>query len=212
MLAWAVPCTWEVMSKFAPRRRAQGLDFCEREWAAHMQDDVLMRRVTAGDHNAFAALYDRHAALVYGIARRMLSDTAQAEDVAQSVFLQLWVRPELYRGGNLGAWLARVARNACIDILRSSAVRLREPELPADVEADASVDEEVFAGLRAEALTAALDSLPPEQRSAIEQAYFSGLSYREVAERSGAPLGTVKSRIRIGLKRLWETLREKVPS
>jgi len=212
MLAWPVPCTWEVMWRIAPRASVQGLDFCEREWAAHMQDDVLMRRVTAGDHNAFAALYDRHAALVYGIARRMLSDTAQAEDVAQSVFLQLWVRPELYRGGNLAAWLARVARNACIDILRSSAVRLREPELPADVEADASVDEEVFAGLRAEAVTAALESLPPDQRSAIEQAYFSGLSYREVAERSGAPLGTVKSRIRIGLKRLWETLREKVPS
>ena len=212
MLAWAVPCTWEVVSKFAPRGHEQGLDFSEREWAAHMQDDVLMRRVTASDHDAFAALYDRHAALVYGIARRMLSDTTQAEDVAQSVFLQLWVRPELYRGGNLAAWLARVARNACIDILRSSAVRLREPELPADVEDDASVDEEVFAGLRAEALTAALSSLPPEQRSAIEQAYFSGLSYREVAERSGEPLGTVKSRIRIGLKRLWETLREKVPS
>lgn len=212
MLARPVPCTWEVLWKLAPRLRAQGLDFSERERAAHMQDDVLMRRVTAGDHDAFAAVYDRHAALVYGIARRMLADASQAEDVAQSVFLQLWVRPELYRGGNLAAWLARVARNACIDILRSSAVRLREPELPAEIEADASVDEEVFAGLRAEAVTAALDSLPVEQRGAIELAYFAGLSYREVAERSGAPLGTVKSRIRIGLKRLWETLREKVPS
>jgi len=216
MLARPVPYTWKPAWKLAwdlaPIRGAQGPDFCEREWAAHMQDDVLMRRVRAGDHDAFAALYDRHAALVYGIARRMLSDSSQAEDVAQSVFLQIWVRPELYHGGNLAAWLARVARNACIDILRSSAVRLREPELPLEVEDDASVDEEVFAGLRAEAVTAALENLPPEQRSAIEQAYFAGLSYREVAERSGAPLGTVKSRIRIGLKRLWETLREKVPS
>jgi len=207
MLAWAMPCTWKLA-----HRRAQGLNFSERERAPHMQDDVLMRRVTAGDHEAFASLYDRHAALVYGIARRMLPDATQAEDIAQSVFLQIWVRPELYRGGNFAGWVARVARNACIDILRSSAVRLREPELPTDVEDDASVDEEVFAGLRAEAVVAALESLPPDQRSAIEQAYFSGLSYREVAERSGAPLGTVKSRIRIGLKRLWETLREKVPS
>lgn len=216
MLAWPVPCTWKLVGNsgwvLAPSRSEQGPNFCEREKAPHMQDDVLMRRVTAGDHDAFAALYDRHAALVYGIARRMLSDATHAEDIAQSVFLQIWVRPELYRGGNFAGWLARVARNACIDILRSSAVRLREPELPIEVEDDVAVDEEVFAGLRAEAVVAALESLPPEQRSAIEQAYFSGLTYREVADRSGAPLGTVKSRIRIGLKRLWETLREKVPS
>ena len=208
MLALPAPCTW----KLARIRAVQGLVFREREWAAHMHDDALMRRVTDGDHDSFAALYDRHASLVYGIARRMLGDGPQAEDVAQSVFLQLWVRPELYHGGNFAGWLARVARNACIDILRSSAVRLREPELPADVAADSSVDEEVFAGLRAEAVTAALEQLPVDQRTAIEQAYFGGLSYREVAERAGAPLGTVKSRIRIGLKRLWETLREKVPS
>jgi RNA polymerase sigma-70 factor, ECF subfamily len=208
MLAWPAPRTW----KLASRGAVQGLVLRECEWAAHMQDDALMRRVADGDHDSFAALYDRHASLVYGIARRMLGDGPQAQDVAQSVFLQLWVRPELYRGGNFAGWLARVARNACIDILRSSAVRLREPEMPADVAADSSVDEEVFAGLRAEAVTAALGQLPPDQRAAIEQAYFGGLSYREVAERSGAPLGTVKSRIRIGLKRLWEALREKVPS
>jgi len=134
------------------------------------------------------------------------------EDVAQSVFLQVWTRPESFRGGNFGAWIARVARNACLDILRSSAVRLREPELSDDVAADVVIEEEVFANVRAEAVTAALGLLPGDQRTAIEKAYFEGLSYREVAEKLGAPLGTVKSRIRMGLRRLWETLHGEVPT
>ena len=193
--------------------RAQGLIFRQRERPSSMHDDVLVARVVAGDHDAFAALYDRYGPLVYGIARRTLVDARQAEDLTQSVFLQLWARPETYRpGGSFGAWLARVARNACIDVLRSAAVRLREPEFPTEVVAESSTDDEVFSNLRAEAVGAALEQLPPDQRVAIEQAYFEGLSYREVAERSGAPLGTVKSRIRAGLRRLWETLRERVPT
>lgn len=183
-----------------------------RETAGDMQDDVLVERVNDGDHDAFAALYDRHSALVYGVARRLLGDGPQAEDVAQSVFLQVWTRPEAYRGGNFGAWIARVARNACLDILRSSAVRLREPELSDDVAAEVVIEEEVFANVRAEAVTAALGLLAGDQRSAIEKAYFEGLSYREVAEQLGAPLGTVKSRIRIGLRRLWEALHDEVPT
>src|SRR5207237_154795 len=97
-------------------------------------------------------------------------------------------------GGNFGAWIARVARNACLDILRSSAVRLREPDLPDDVAADLRIEDEVFSRVRAEAVAAALDTLSDDQRSAIQKAYFEGLSYREVAEQLGAPLGTVKIR------------------
>lgn len=208
MLAWSVPARWSA----APLRPTQGFDFRVRESASEMQDDELVDRVNLGDHDAFAALYDRHSALVYGVARRILGDGAQAEDVAQSVFLQVWTRPDVYRGGNFGAWIARVARNACLDVLRSSAVRLREPELPPDVASEVAVDEEVFATVRAEAVTAALAVLPEDQRSAIETAYFEGLSYREVAEKLGAPLGTVKSRIRAGLRRLWEVLRQEVPT
>lgn len=177
-----------------------------------MKDEALVERVGRGDHDGFAALYDRHSPLVYGVARRMLGDGQQAEDIAQSVFLQLWTRPEAFRGGNFGAWIARVTRNACIDVLRSSAVRLREPEMPADAPSPSQVDEEVFAQLRAESVTAALAGLPPDQRSAIEHAYFEGLSYREVAEKLGEPLGTIKSRIRLGLRRLWESLRQEVPT
>lgn len=191
---------------------AKGIIAPPSETRVQMQDDALVERVGRGDHDAFTALYDRHSALVYGVARRVLGDEAQAQDVAQSVFLQVWTRPESYRGGNFGAWIARVTRNACLDIVRSAAVRTREPELPHEIAAETQIDEEVFGRMRAESVTSALASLPPDQRSAIEQAYFEGLSYREVAEKLGAPLGTVKSRIRIGLRRLWEALHQEVPT
>jgi len=195
-----------------PLGLAQGFTLAARESAGDMHDDALVERVARGDHEAFAALYDRHSALVYGVARRLLGDGPQAEDVAQSIFLQIWTRPEAYRGGNFSAWIARVARNACLDILRSSAVRLREPELADDVADELRTEDEVFANMRAEAVTAALAVLSGEQRSAIEKAYFEGLSYREVAEQLCEPLGTVKSRIRIGLRRLWGALRGEVPT
>lgn len=177
-----------------------------------MHDELLVDRLSRSDHDAFTDLYDRHSSLVYGVARRILGDGTQAEDVTQSVFLQIWANPRAFRGGSFGAWLARVTRNACLDIVRSSAVRLRDPELPADVVGSARTDEEVFANLDAQMLTSALAELPAEQRAPIEQAYFEGLTYREVAEKSGAPLGTVKSRIRLGLRRLWERLRQGVPT
>ncbi len=209
MLVSTLP--WPGSRVFA-RDRAQGIAFRVSETRTRMHDDVLVDRVTLGDHEAFAALYDRHSALVYGIARRIVGEGAQAEDVTQSVFLQVWTRPQSYRGGNFSAWIARVARNACLDIVRSSAVRMREPEFPDDVVAETRTEEEAFASLRAEAVVAALQELPGDQRDAIEKAYFEGLSYREVAEQMGAPLGTVKSRIRVGLRRLWESLRQRVPS
>src|SRR5437016_4105968 len=155
MLAGPMPAPWSL----APPARRQGFTLSPRETPTDMQDDVLFNRIAGSDHDAFAALYDRHSALVYGVARRLLGDGPQAEDVAQSVFLQVWTRPEAFRGGNFGAWIARVARNACLDILRSSAVRLREPDLPDDVAADLRIEDEVFSRVRAEAVAAALDTL-----------------------------------------------------
>jgi RNA polymerase sigma-70 factor (ECF subfamily) len=173
-------------------------------------DATIVNRIADGDHDAFASLYDRHGALVFGIARRILANSEQAEDVTQSVFLQIWTRPEAFAGGNFAAWVARVARNASLDVLRSAAVRKREPEMPLDLPDDNALDEQVFERVRASALTAAVAALPEDQRAAIEQAYFGGLSYREVAERLNEPLGTVKSRIRMGLRRLLESLQQVV--
>ncbi len=177
------------------------------------EDDArLVTRVAAGDHDAFAALYDRHAPLVFGIARRVLDNQQQAEDITQSVFLQIWSRPQTFAGGNFAAWLARVARNAALDVLRSAALRKREPEMPTEIPVESALEDQVFERVRSAAVQSAVAALPDDQRLAIEQAYFGGLSYREVAERLNAPLGTVKSRIRIGLRRLFETLNQAVPS
>jgi RNA polymerase sigma-70 factor (ECF subfamily) len=173
-------------------------------------DATLIKRVAEGDHDAFALLYDRHSALVFGIAKRVLGNREQAEDVTQSIFLQIWTRPEMFAGGNFPAWVARVARNASLDVLRSAAVRTRAPELPLDVPAEGALDEQVFERVRSSALSAAVAALPDDQRVAIEQAYFSGLSYREVAERLNEPLGTVKSRIRMGLRKLLESMQQVV--
>jgi RNA polymerase sigma-70 factor, ECF subfamily len=177
-----------------------------------IDDATIVKRIADGDHDAFASLYDKHGALVFGVANRVLGNREQAEDVTQSVFLQVWARPEAFAGGNFAAWIARVARNASLDVLRSAAVRTREPVIPLDLPAEGALEDQVFERVRASALTAAVAALPEDQRVAIEQAYFAGLTYREVAERLNAPLGTVKSRIRMGLRRLFESLQQVVPT
>jgi RNA polymerase sigma factor (sigma-70 family) len=186
---------------------APGVALRSRETRVHMNDDgALMKRVRRGDVDAFAELYDRHAPLVYGVARRILGNPTQAEDVAQSVFTSVWSKPASFLGGSFAAWIATVARNAAIDVMRSAAVRTREPEMPINLPSDVDLDDEVFARVRAAAVGEAVKALPPEQREPIVCAYFEGKSYREVAEQLGVPLGTIKSRIRAGLKRLLETL------
>ena len=185
----------------------QGFAIRAQEASPAVSDErSFLSRVQVSDRAAFTALYDRHAALVYGIAKRILNDPAQAEDVTQSVFTMLWAKPEAFGGGNFAAWISRVARNAALDIVRSAAVRTREPEMPAEVASESDLEDEVFSRLQTSAVVEALRTLPDDQRDAIEKAYFQGLSYSEVASRVGAPLGTVKSRIRTGLRRLWETL------
>src|ERR1700681_4207316 len=123
-------------------------------------DAMLAKRVAEGDHHSFALLYDRYGALVFGIAKRVLGIREQAEDVTQSIFLQIWTRPEMFAGGNFAAWVARVARNASLDVLRSAAVRKREPVLPLDLPAEGALEEQVFDRVRASALTAAVAALP----------------------------------------------------
>jgi RNA polymerase sigma-70 factor (ECF subfamily) len=173
-------------------------------------DQKLVRRIDACDRDSFAELYDRYGAAVYGICKRILKNPEAAEDVTQSVFTMLWTKPGSFAGGNFAAWITRVARNAALDVLRSAAVKTREPEFPQNIPAPVDLDDEVFSALRADAIQRAMDQLPAEQREAIEHAYFGGLSYREVAARLGAPLGTVKSRIRSGLAQLWQALHRQV--
>ncbi len=164
-----------------------------------------MERVRARDVAAFESIYDAYHRLVYGIALKMLQDVMAAEDLTQAVFLKVWSRPEAFESGNFGAWIARVTRNRALDSLRSRALRA-EGEMPLDVAIEGSLDETVFARLDGDRVRIALDALPKEQRGPIELGFFGGITHEEIARRTETPLGTVKTRIRAGLRKLRSAL------
>ena len=153
----------------------------------------------SGDQSALAELYDRYSSVVYAVALRVLGDTGAAEDVLQEVFLQLWRNPGAFDAarGSLGAWLAVITRNRAIDalrrrnrklILKMSSCRWL-PILPATADRSRA----------AEKVRGVLGTMPALQRSALEMAYFEGMSHSEIASKTGEPLGTIKTRIRSGL-------------
>lgn len=157
------------------------------------------------DARAFEAIYDRHHRLVYGIAMRLLGQVSGAEDVTQAVFMKVWSAPDAFEQGNFAAWIGRITRNKCLDVLREKA-RHPADELVQDVVSSDSVDSAAFARLSAASVQNALAQIPPEQRSLIELAYFGGMTHQGIAEKTGVPLGTVKTRIRTGLQRLRQVL------
>jgi RNA polymerase sigma-70 factor (ECF subfamily) len=166
---------------------------------------LLMARVRARDADAFEALYDMFHRIVYRVALRMLGDAPGAEDVTQAVFMKVWSAPELFRGGNVGAWIARIARNRALDVLRSRGTR-QESELPCNLLDTEAIEDVAFARIDAALVRNALATLPAEQRDAIELGFFGGITHEEIARRTNAPLGTVKTRIRMGLRKLRAAL------
>lgn len=178
--------------------------------APEPDDSALLRCIGLRDRVAFARLYDRHAELVYSVALRVLADPPLAQDITQEVFLRLWRRPGAFdpERGRFISWLASVTRNRAVDELRvRGRRRMRELDESACVDdppdpnvADPQAAAEVAA--ERERVRAALATLPPEQRQALELAYFAGLSQSEIAERLGQPLGTVKTRTRLALLKL----------
>jgi RNA polymerase sigma-70 factor, ECF subfamily len=171
--------------------------------------DVLMALVREQDADAFESLYDAHHRLVYGVALRILGDGGAAEDVTQAVFLKVWNSPNLFRGGNFAAWIVRVTRNRALDVLRGRAVR-NETELPEALPENEAMEEAAFARIDAERVRRALASLPSEQREPIELGFFGGITHEEIARRSDTPLGTIKTRIRSGLRKLRSALDDMV--
>lgn len=169
-----------------------------------------MARVRVRDARAFEALYDAYHRLVYGIAVRMLGETSTAEDVTQAVFLKVWTSPEMFVSGNFAAWLVRMTRNRTLDILRSKS--RTHAELPLDQPTDDLPEDRAFAALDAERVRGALKQLPPEQRELIELGFFGGITHDEIARRTGIALGTVKTRIRTGLRSLRSVLEGTVTS
>lgn len=158
---------------------------------------------------AFEALYDANHRIVYGVALRILGDVHGAEDVVQSVFLKLWNSPDLFRGGNFSAWIVRVTRNRALDVLRSRAVR-NEGTLPEALPEEEAIEDVAFSHIDAARVRAALAGLPPEQREPIEMGFFDGITHEEIARRCDVPLGTIKTRIRSGLRKLRAALEEPV--
>ncbi|MBI3250167.1 MAG: sigma-70 family RNA polymerase sigma factor [Deltaproteobacteria bacterium] len=171
----------------------------------------LLQRIAQGDQTAVADLYDATSHMVFGLALRILSDRAIAEDVVVEVYSQVWGQAQTYdvqRGTPL-SWLLTVTRSRAIDALRSRQ-RVQRAE-PLDTVADApdgtpGPEEISSTAERRRVISQALASLSPDQRQVIEMAYYSDLSHSEIAARLGQPLGTVKTRIRTGLLRLRERL------
>jgi RNA polymerase sigma-70 factor (ECF subfamily) len=173
---------------------------------AMMSDLALATAIQSGDQGAMAALYDRYSSVVYAVALRVLQDTGAAEDVLQDIFMQLWRSPGGFDAnrGSMAAWLAVIARNRAIDALRR-----RHPESDIDnvvVSVNTSLAEETERSRTMDRVRGALRSMPPPQRSALEMAYFEGLTHCEIAEKTGEPLGTIKTRIRAGLLSLRKAL------
>lgn len=170
------------------------------------QDAQLLDRVRRGDEQAMAALYDRYSRIVYSVALRVLRDTASAEDILQEVFLGLWRRPESFISarGSLGGWLAVVARNRSIDALR----RKRPSEQIEEVylASPFNLADEAERNTIMQRVRAVVGRLPTDQRKTLEMAYFDGLTHTEIAEITGDPLGTVKTRIRTALLTLRKEL------
>ena len=183
------------------------------ETRARDQDLIsLVQRVATGDQSALATLYDTTNRLVYGLVLRVLGDVSSAEEVLLDVYTQVWRQAASYdanRGAPL-AWLTTIARSRAIDRLRSGWQDQRRKE-SLDVLGDtpagaASPEEMTVASERQKFVREALDSLTPEQREVIELAYYSGLSHSEIAAKLNQPLGTVKTRTRLGMMKLREAL------
>jgi RNA polymerase sigma-70 factor (ECF subfamily) len=182
-----------------------------RELRDHADED-LMQLVRRGDADAFGVVYDRHASSAYSLAYRMMGSRSVAEDVTQEAFLSAWRSGARYdRGrGSVRTWLLGIVHNRAIDAMRRGKVRdfpRVDDETAAErLEADERTDMEVARRDEAATIRAAIGTLPSEQSQVIELAYFGGFTHTEIASMLKAPVGTVKGRMRLGLKKLRDEL------
>ena len=182
--------------------------------AARRHDAELVARMVAHDAGALAELYDRYARPVYSYLHRVCGDPLTAEELLQEVFFRAWRQAATFNGsrGAFVSWVMSIAHNMAIDEVRRLNRRPRagtdDPErvLSLIVDRDAPPEEMAWLGDLRRQMRAAVDRIPPPQRDVIELAYFSGLTQREISQRLGIPMGTVKTRTRLGLLRLREQL------
>ncbi len=181
-----------------------------------VQDEELAARVGRGDEAGLGLLYDRYARVVYSLALKMVRNQQIAEELTQEVFVRVWQQASTYsrEKGRFSNWLFGIAHHLAIDELRRRKARPQQvydnPDAPSsllDVTDNApGPDEQAFGGIRREYIIEALAQLPVPQREVLEMSYFGGLTQSEIADQQGEPLGTIKTRTRLGLQRLRTNL------
>lgn len=182
---------------------------------ADRSDGDLVASLRGGDTDALAEVSERHAHALYGLALHILADPGWAEEIVQDVLVRLWRKPEMYDAarGELRRWLLSVTHHAAIDGLRGRRGTARASSAGPDALdrlriTDLEPSERVWQRMQAQSVREALRQLPPAQREALELAYYKGYSQSEIAQCTGQPLGTVKTRLRLGLRKLRESLKQ----
>lgn len=181
-----------------------------------LDDQTLIGLIVHARAEALGELYDRYGRLVYSLALNSVGDPATAEEITQDVFLRVWQRAGQYRAdrAKVSTWLTSITRHRAIDQLRRRGSRPEQHAVawaqvaPGAEPAAEGPEGTVSLGLERERVRAAIAALPPEQQQVLALAYFQGLSQSQIAEATGQPLGTVKTRIRLGMQKLRETLQE----
>jgi RNA polymerase sigma-70 factor (ECF subfamily) len=173
---------------------------------ADASDSALVVAIGRWHEDALAEVFRRHAGAVFALARRVLGDVGRAEEIVQEIFVRLWNEPERFDSerGSLRSFLLAQTHGRAVDLLRSDSARRNREDRDARAAAEAGYDleREVWDMAVADRVREAVGTLPQDERRAIELAYFGGRTYREVATELGTPEGTIKSRIRAGLKRM----------
>ena len=179
-------------------------------------DLAIVRRMVVGEAEALAELYDRFAPLVLAVARRILGGAGDAEEVLQEAFLQAWNQADRYDAArsSVSTWLVLISRSRALDRLRSRGARDRTAAAaaaePPPADTSSRLDEHVLHRERQRRVREALAAIPEEQRRVLELAFYGGLSQSEIATRTGTPLGTVKTRALLGMKKLRQELRSEI--
>jgi RNA polymerase sigma-70 factor (ECF subfamily) len=188
-------------------RRIAGSVATGRNKQVSLDDAALAKGVADGDRGALEAVFSAYGGAVKSMALRVLRNGTLAEDVVQDVFVDFWKSPEKFdpSRGSLRTFLLTIAHRRAVDLVRSETARSRREET-APWEESYEIEDEVWSKALSESVRSALADLGEDERRAIAMAYFGGLSYVEVARRLGAPEGTVKSRIRAGMKKLSVSL------
>jgi RNA polymerase sigma-70 factor, ECF subfamily len=182
--------------------------------AVESEDEALVRRMAGGDDQALGVLYDRWHSVVHGVVSRMLRQADDVEEVVEETFWQAWRQASRFdhTRGAVQTWLLTIARSRALDRVRALRRRREEPlegddgQVLVQQAAEGDPGQDAEASERRRIVGAALSGLPAEQREALELGYFGGLSQTEIAERTGQPLGTVKTRMRLALQKLRSQL------